>query len=152
MKTFKDLGYKPILDNVFNVFVRKPASKGYEKTPSIALQAHSDMVGSKGENSKHDFAKDPIKMIQKGDLVYANDTTLGADDGIGVAIILAIFADKSLKHGPLEGLITANEETGMFGMVGIDMNLIKSKLFINLDSESDNEVVVGCPGSSDVES
>jgi dipeptidase D len=146
------LGYKPILDKAYNVLVKMPASKGYEKKPSIALQAHSDMVGAKGENSKHDFTKDPIKMIQKGDLVYANDTTLGADDGIGMAMILAIFTDKDLKHGPIEAVITANEETGMDGIMGLDPSKIKSKLFINLDSEIDDLIVIGCPGSSNVES
>jgi dipeptidase D len=151
MKTLQDLGYKPTLDKSFNVIVHKHASKGYERTSTIGLQAHSDMVGSKGKNSQHNFDTDPIKMVQKGDLIYANDTTLGADNGIGVAMILAIFADKSLKHGPLEGIITANEETGMFGISGLDYKQLKCKLLINLDTENDREVVVGCPGSIDVE-
>jgi dipeptidase D len=151
MKTLQGLGYKPTLDKSFNVVVHKHASKGYERTPTIGLQAHSDMVGSKGKNSQHNFDKDPIKMIQKGDLIYANDTTLGADNGIGVAMILAIFADKSLKHGPLEGIITANEETGMFGISGLDHKQLKSKFLINLDSENESEIIIGCPGSTVIE-
>jgi dipeptidase D len=145
------LGYSPYVDKANNIFVTKPAYAGYEKLPTVLLQGHSDMVGSKDPLSKHDFLKHPIQtMIDKG-WIYANKTTLGADNGIAVAIIMAIFADRSLKHGPLEALITADEEIGMVGIQAFDMNKIHAKYMINLDNEDDKEVCIGCPGNIDIE-
>jgi dipeptidase D len=149
-KTFTEFGYKPIIDEHQNVFVSMPATKGLEKLPSILLQAHSDMVGAKNPSSHHDFKKDPIVTKIDNGWIKADNTTLGADDGIGVAMILAIFADKSLKHGPIEALITADEENGLEGIQKFDVKQIKSKCMINLDHEDETEICIGCPGSIDV--
>lgn len=146
---FSKLGYKPIIDSHDNVFVRKPATDSQNKK-SILLQGHSDMVAAKTDQSNHDFSKDPIETIIDGNFVRANKTSLGADNGIGVAIILAIFADKTLKHGPLEALITTNEEIGMLGAINFDSSLIESKYFINLDWEDEKTIAIGCPGMIDI--
>jgi dipeptidase D len=148
---FKRLGFDPIIDKHHNIFVRKPASNGCEHVPSVLLQGHSDMVGVKRPNSNHDFLNDPIELIRKGEWIHANDTTLGADNGIAIAVILAIFANEKLKHGPLEALITANEEEGMVGIQSFNYKQIQSTYMLNLDSEDDTEVTIGCPGSIDTE-
>lgn len=148
MTEFKKLGYNPIKDHKNNVFVRKEASSGLEGKPSVLLQAHSDMVCVKTPTSKHNFTKDPITLNVEQNFVRAKDTSLGADNGIGVAMILSIFADKTLKHGPLEALITTDEEIGLLGIKEFDVSNIKSKLMINLDWERGDEVIVGCPGFS----
>lgn len=143
---FTKLGYEPILDKHGNIYVKKPAYKGYEKTPTVCIQGHSDMVGDKHVDSPHDFLKDPIQPIVENGWVHANNTTLGADNGIGVAMILAIFADKTLKHGPLEALITANEEKGFKGILNFDLSKLKAKYLINADNEDDEQICIGCPG------
>lgn len=143
---FQQLGYKPILDKYGNIYVEKQASEGCENIPIVCLQAHSDMVGAKDEHSSHDFKKDPIQPIIDNGWIKANKTSLGADDGIGVAMILAIFSDKTLKHGPLEALITADEEQGMIGISKFDLSMLKAKYLINIDSENDEEVYIGCLG------
>jgi dipeptidase D len=109
------------------------------------------MVGTKDPSSKHDFLKDPIQTRVENGWVYANKTTLGADNGIAVAMIMAVFADRSLKHGPLEALITADEETGMEGIQKFDIRKIKAKYLINMDNENDEEICIGCPGNVNIE-
>lgn len=143
---FLQLGYEPILDKHGNIYVKKPAAKGYEKLPTVCIQGHSDMVGAKDEASLHDFIKDPIKPIIDKGWIRANNTSLGADNGIGVAMILAIFSDKTLKHGPIEALITANEEKGFKGILNFDLSKLKAKYLINADNENDEEICIGCPG------
>jgi dipeptidase D len=147
MDEFIRLGYKPILDKYGNIYVTKPATKGYEKLPVVCIQGHSDMVGDKDPNSKHDFLKDPIQpVVGKDGWIRANKTTLGADNGIGVAMILAIFADRSLNHGKLEALITADEEKGFVGITKFDLPKLKAKYLINADHEDDEQICIGCPG------
>ncbi|MDR2369310.1 MAG: beta-Ala-His dipeptidase [Mycoplasmataceae bacterium] len=145
------LGYSPYVDKANNIFVRKPAYKGYEKAPVVLLQGHTDMVGSKDPTSQHDFFRDPIKTLITDGWVHAKKTTLGADNGIAIAIIMAIFADRSLKHGPLEALLTSDEEIGMVGIQAFDIKKIQAKYMINLDNENDQEICIGCPGNIDVE-
>lgn len=111
----KKVGVEASVDVAGNVIMRKPASPGYENRKGVILQAHMDMVPQKSPDSKHNFETDPIETHITDGWVYANNTTLGADDGIGVAAIMGIMEDKTLKHGPIEGLITKDEETGMFG-------------------------------------
>ncbi|NLL25600.1 MAG: aminoacyl-histidine dipeptidase, partial [Spirochaetales bacterium] len=124
-----------IVEEVGNVIIKKPAAKGFEDRPSVALQGHMDMVCVKTEGSTHDFATDPIRLVRDGDWIKAKDTSLGADNGIAVALILDILADADAKHGPLEGIFTVAEETGLTGAFGIEEKNIDSRLLINLDSE-----------------
>jgi dipeptidase D len=118
----------------------------------LTLQAHSDMVPAKIENSRHNFIKDPIKLIFHKDKINAKGTSLGADNGIGIALILALFKDKTVKHGPLEAIITSKEEIGLLGAKQLDPKLVKGKYLINLDSENDKEIIIGCIGSSTIHS
>ena len=111
----KSINVETWQDEAGNIIMRKPATPGLEGRKGIILQAHMDMVPQKTPESKHDFVNDPITTVVKGDWLYADDTTLGADNGLGVAAIMAIMEDNSLQHGPLEALITADEETGMYG-------------------------------------
>ena len=151
MDCFTKLGYTPIIDEDGNIYVKKEAYQGYADRPSILLQGHSDMVGAKTENSTHDFSKDPIQPIIKDNFIVANNTSLGADNGIGVAMILTIFADKTLKHGPIEALLTSNEEIGFAGIMKFDVSKIQSKYMINLDWELESTIVIGCAGSHTIE-
>ncbi len=137
-------------DTAGNIIARVPATKGYEDRPSVALQGHMDMVCVKVPGSKHDFTKDPIETEINGDWLKAKETSLGADDGIGVAITMAIFTDKESQHGPLEAIFTFSEETGMDGAFGLDGSLIKSKKLINLDSEEEGIIYIGCAGGVDL--
>lgn len=129
-----------------NIYVRIKPTKGYEGYPSICFQGHMDMVCAKGKNSKHDFSKDPIEMIQDGNIIKANNTTLGADDGLAIATMFAILESKK-PHGPLEFLITADEEDCMLGAIKSSNNIIKSPYLINLDFETVNQVIIGCQGA-----
>ena len=138
-------------DEALNIVMRKKASPGFEDKDIIALQAHMDMVCVKEDDSDHDFSKDPIKLIVDGDYVTADKTTLGADDGMGVAYILAVFDDENLKHGPLEAIITTGEETSMVGANALDTSDIKAKYLLNIDSEEDGILTVGCAGGLDLE-
>jgi dipeptidase D len=131
---------------------RIPATKGFEKLPLLSLQAHSDMVTIKKDGSHHNFAKDPIRLVFKKNIVTAVDTTLGADNGIGIALILAMFTDKSTTHGPLEAIITSKEEIGLLGAKELNPKLIKGEYLINLDSELDDEIVIACSGSLTIDS
>ncbi len=137
------------VDKVGNVIMTKPATKGMEKRCPVVLQAHMDMVPQARAGKVHDFLKDPIETKIVDDWVYACDTTLGADDGLGVAAIMAVFESKTIKHGPLEALITTDEETGMTGAFGLKAGELKGEFLLNLDSETEGELYVGCAGGID---
>ncbi len=148
-KTAKGLGLPCQVDKAGNVVVRKPASSGREHIRSIVLQAHLDMVCEKNKEKVHDFKKDPIELARTDDILMANGTSLGADNGIGVATNLAIMQDRSLKHGPLELLFTVDEERGLIGAKNISTDFLKSRILLNLDSEEEGELCVGCAGGRD---
>jgi len=135
-----------IVDEAKNVLIRKGATPGMENKESILLQSHIDMVCEKNNDTKHDFEKDPIEAYIDGDWVKARGTTLGADDGIGVAAQLAILASDNIKHGPIECLFTVEEETGLTGALSLKPGVLKSKRLINLDSEDDGVFCIGCAG------
>lgn len=137
------------VDKVGNVIMSKPASKGMENRQPVVLQAHMDMVPQARAGKVHDFVKDPIETKIVDEWVYACDTTLGADDGLGVAAIMAVFESKTMKHGPLEALITTDEETGMTGANGLKKGELNGKYLLNLDSETEGELYVGCAGGID---
>ncbi len=149
LDTAKKLGCDATKDRYMNVIVRKPASKGREKVAPICLQGHLDMVCEKNADKKHDFMKDPIELVRKGNMLSANGTTLGADNGIAVATMLAIMEDKTLEHGPLELLFTIDEETGLTGASNLGGDLLKAKTLMNLDSEEEGALYVGCSGGRD---
>src|SRR5690554_1081554 len=149
VKFGKDLGLETIVDEVGNVIIRKPATPGMENRKGIILQGHIDMVPQKNSDVKHDFEKDPIKAYVDGDWVTADGTTLGADNGIGVAAAMAVLEDKSLVHGPVEGLCTVDEETGMTGAFNLKPGMLKGDILMNLDSEDEGELYVGCAGGID---
>lgn len=136
-------------DNVGNVLVTKPAYKGLEEVSTVILQAHLDMVPQKNSDIKHDFLKDAIDAYIDGDNVKARSTTLGADNGIGVATILAIMEDNTLKHPKIEGLFTIDEEEGMVGAFGLEAGFLTGNILLNLDTEEEGELCVGCAGGID---
>ena len=142
-------GLEAFEDEAHNVHVRKLATKGMENRKGVILQAHLDMVPQKNNDKEFDFTKDPIDAYIDGGWVTADGTTLGADNGIGVAAILAVLEDRTLKHGPLEALFTATEETGMAGAFGLKKGLLKGDILLNLDSETEGELYVGCAGGLD---
>ena len=137
-------------DKAGNVVIIKPASKGYEGRPGVILQAHLDMVPQKNSDVDHDFSKDPIETIIEGDIVRANSTTLGADNGIGAAMMLALLEDNSLQHAVVECLFTVDEEVGMDGAFGLEEGYVKGKYMLNLDTEEDGEICIGCAGGADM--
>ncbi|MCD6236923.1 MAG: aminoacyl-histidine dipeptidase [Thermoplasmata archaeon] len=145
----KEHGLEAKTDKIGNVLIKKPASKGMEKKPIVILQGHMDMVCEKNKEVKHDFSKDPIKLRIEGDKLTAEGTTLGADNGIGVAIALSILEDKNLKHGPIEALFTVDEETGLTGAFALESGFLKGRIMINLDSEDFGVITVGCAGGGD---
>lgn len=145
-KVGKDLGLEVIQDEALNIIIRKPATKGYENSPIVVLQGHMDMVGEKTEDSNHDFSKDPIKLEVEGDFIVAKETTLGADNGIAVAMALAILESKDISHPTLEVLVTSNEESGMSGAAALNPDNIKGKILINIDSEEEGTILVSCAG------
>ena len=130
-----------------NIRVRKAASAGRENEPGVILQAHLDMVAQKNSDTVHDFSKDPIRTVVKGDWVHADGTTLGADNGIGVAMILAVLADQNLSHPPLEGLFTASEEVGLEGALAVQPGWLQGDILLNLDYEDEGELCIGCAGA-----
>ncbi len=146
VQTAKSQGLEVKQDKFLNVVVRKPASPGRENVPSICLQGHLDMVCEKNKETVHDFEKDPIELVRKGNMLMANGTTLGADNGVAVATNLAIMEDKSLVHGPLEFLFTIDEETGLTGANNLKPGQLESKTLMNLDSEEEGALYVGCSG------
>ena len=147
----KSLGLETLQDEIGNVLIRKPASPGMEGHPGIILQGHMDMVPQKNSDKVFDFEKDPIEAYveDNGKWVTANGTTLGADNGIGVATAMAILADKNVVHPPLEALFTVDEETGMYGAFDLKGGWLKGKYLLNLDSETEGELYVGCAGGVD---
>jgi dipeptidase D len=137
------------VDSVGNIIIRKPASPGMENRMGVIFQAHLDMVPQKNSDKQHDFDKDPIDAYIDGDWVKANGTTLGADNGIGVAAMLAVLESKDLKHGPVEALFTVDEETGMTGAFALQPGQLKGDILLNLDSEDEGELYIGCAGGVD---
>ncbi len=145
----KALGCAVERDAVGNVIIRKAATPGRENRPTVCLQAHVDMVCEKNEGTDHDFNSDPIKLWRDGDLLRAKGTTLGADNGVGVCAALAVLASEDVAHGPLEALITIDEETGLTGANGLQGGVLKAKFLINLDSEEEGFLTIGCAGGVD---
>ncbi|MCG8428563.1 MAG: aminoacyl-histidine dipeptidase [Chromatiales bacterium] len=143
-------GLEVVRDEVGNVIVRKPATKGMEDRVGVILQGHLDMVPQANSGVEHDFARDPIKTVLEGDWVTAEDTTLGADNGIGVAAALAVLESKDIKHGPIEALFTANEEDGMGGAFGLKPGLLQGGMLINMDSEEEGVLSICCAGGANV--
>lgn len=146
---FTSMGIPFSKDTVGNLVARVPASKGYENAPIVILQGHSDMVCEKNRGTEHDFDRDPIYLVRDGEWIGAKGTTLGADNGIGVASALALLNDPSAVHGPLEILITIDEETGLTGANQISSDLLQGKYLLNLDSEEDGIFYIGCAGGLD---
>jgi dipeptidase D len=145
----EDLGLDTYVDHVGNIMIRKPAAKGYENRKTVVLQSHLDMVPQKNNDTVHDFENDPIKVTIDQDWVKAKGTTLGADNGIGAAAAMAILENNDLKHGPIECLFTIDEETGMTGAFALKEGLLKADILINLDSEDEGELYIGCAGGID---
>ena len=142
----KNLGLETIQDKALNVIIKKPATKGYENAPTVIIQGHMDMVCEKNKDTEHDFTKDPIKLVVKGDEIYADGTTLGADNGIAVAYAMAVLADNSIEHPAIEVLLTTDEETGMTGAMNINKDDIQGKILLNIDSEEEGYLLVSCAG------
>jgi len=142
----QNLGLECIQDQALNVIIKKPASKGYEKAPIVIIQGHMDMVCEKNGDKIHDFEKDPIELIVKGDYIYADKTTLGGDDGIALAYAMAILEDKTIEHPALEVLITTDEEAGMSGAMAIQPHYLNGKIVLNIDSEEEGKLLVSCAG------
>ena len=138
-----------VTDKAGNVLITKPATPGYENEKTIILQAHMDMVCEKNSDVEHNFDTDPIQVIVDNGWIKAKGTTLGADNGIGMALMLAVLSSDNLKHPALECLFTTDEETGLTGAFALDNNLLKGDILINLDSEDDGEIFVGCAGGID---
>jgi len=147
----RSLGLETIQEEIGNVIIRKPASKGYENKPGVILQAHMDMVPQKNSDKVFDFEKDAIQAYVDGEWVRADGTTLGADDGIGVAAAMAVLADNSLEHPALEAFFTADEETGMYGAQALQGGVLKGSTLLNLDCETEGELYIGCAGGVDAE-
>ncbi len=145
----KSLGLETSKDEAGNVIIRKPATPGMENRKGVILQGHLDMVPQKNSDKVHDFETDAIEATIDGEWVKANGTTLGADNGIGVSAAMAVLASKTLKHGPVEVLLTATEETGMDGANGLKPGILKGDILINMDSEDEGELYVGCAGGED---
>lgn len=147
----ESLGLETIQDELNNIIIRKPATPGYEDSEGVIIQGHMDMVGEKEEDSNHDFEKDPIEAFVEGDFIKAKGTTLGADNGIAIAMGLAILEDKTIEHPSLELLLTVSEETEMDGALGLKANLLKGKRLLNIDSEEEGFLTVGSAGGELIE-
>ena len=145
----KEKGFHVERDQVGNILIRKPATAGMENRKPVVLQAHLDMVPQKNNDTVHDFTKDPIQPYIDGEWVKARGTTLGADNGIGMASALAVLADENVVHGPLEVLLTMTEEAGMDGAFGLQSNWLQADILINTDSEEEGEIYMGCAGGID---
>ncbi len=146
----KSLGFPTKVDAVGNVIIKKPATKGLEDRKVVVLQSHLDMVHQKNADTKFDFATEGIKMLIDGDWVRAKGTTLGADNGIGVAAIMSILASDNIPHPTIEALFTIDEETGMTGAIGLQGGELDGDILLNLDTEEDDEIDIGCAGGIDV--
>lgn len=150
MRAFgEDLGLKTRVDENGNVIIRKPATSGMENKKGVIFQGHLDMVPQANRGSTHNFSQDPIETRIEGEWVTAAGTTLGADNGIGVAAAMAVLASDDLKHGPLEALFTSNEEDGMTGAFGLNPGLLQGEILLNLDSEDEGVLCIGCAGGGD---
>lgn len=149
LETAKKIGVEAERDEIGNVLMRKPASKGKENVTPVIFQSHMDMVCEKNSSSNHNFDTDPIKAEVEDGWLIAKETTLGADDGIGVAIQLALLADNTLEHGPIECLFTVDEETGLTGAKELKDGWLKGKMLLNLDSEDEGQFFIGCAGGID---
>lgn len=145
----RSLGLETIVDAIGNVIIRKPASKGYEGKPGVILQGHMDMVPQKDSNKVFDFENDPIEAYVDGEWVTANGTTLGADNGMGVAAAMAVLADNTLEHPTLEAFFTIDEETGMYGAEALEAGVLQGRTLLNLDCETEGELFIGCAGGVD---
>ena len=145
----KSLGLETIKDSIDNVIIKKPATAGMENRKTVVLQSHLDMVHQKNGDKVFDFDSEGIEMLIEGDWVTANGTTLGADNGIGVATIMALLASDSIEHPALEALFTIDEETGMTGAIHVDPKNISGAILLNLDTEDDDELSIGCAGGID---
>lgn len=146
----KNTGVEAFKDEAGNIVMRKPATPGMENHKTVILQAHMDMVPQKEKTSTHNFETDPIQTYIDGEWVRAKGTTLGADDGLGVAAIMAVMEAKDLKHGPIEALITADEETGMYGANGLPGGELEGEILLNLDTEQEGELIIGSAGGIDI--
>lgn len=142
----KEHNLKVIQDTALNIIIKKPGTQGRENDPKIILQGHMDMVCEKNVEVKHDFLRDPIEFIVEGDFLRANGTTLGADDGIAVAMSLAVLASKGISHPPMELLVTTGEEIGMVGAEALDPKNLEGRILINIDSEEEGKLLVSCAG------
>ena len=146
----ENLGLETVVDDTGNVIIRKPASGGMEDRMPVVLQSHLDMVHQKNNDTDFDFATQGIEMYVDGDWVRARGTTLGADNGIGVATIMSILASDDIPHPPIEALFTIDEETGMTGAKGLKGGMLNGKILLNLDTEDDDELTIGCAGGVDI--
>jgi len=144
----KNLGLETIKDEVGNVIISKPATPGMENRKGVVLQGHMDMVPQKNNDTNHDFEKDPIETYIDNGWVKAKGTTLGADNGMGVAAAMAVLESKNLQHGPIEVFITTDEETGMTGAMGVKAGVLKGDILLNLDTEEEGELYIGCAGGT----
>ena len=144
------LGLETLKDDAGNVIIRKPATHGMENRKGVILQGHLDMVPQKNSDKVHDFVNDPIEAFIDGEWVTANGTTLGGDNGIGVSSALAVLTSDSIKHGPLEVLLTATEETGMDGAAGLKPGILNGDILINTDTEDEGTFSIGCAGGINV--
>ncbi|MBC8343355.1 MAG: aminoacyl-histidine dipeptidase [Bacteroidetes bacterium] len=147
----EDLGLETIVDKTGNVIIKKPATPGMEDKLGVVLQGHLDMVPQKNSDKVHDFEKDPIETIVDGEWVRANGTTLGSDNGMGVAATMAVLESTDMIHPAIEGLFTIDEETGMTGAFGLEPGILNGDILINMDSEDEGELYVGCAGGMDAE-
>ena len=147
----KKMGLEYKVDNVGNVVIKKAATPGKEKKPTVVLQGHMDMVCEKNKSTEHDFTKDAIRLVRDGDWITADGTTLGADNGIGVAAALAVLESTDLVHGPVEALFTIDEETGLTGANEIAPDMLEGRILLNMDSEEDGALYIGCAGGKDTE-
>jgi len=146
----KSLNLETMQDKAGNVLIRKPAAKGYESAKTVILQSHLDMVPQKNADVDHDFTTDPIETVIDGEWVKARSTTLGADNGIGCAMMMAVLEDELLNHPAIEALFTVDEEVGMVGANGLDKEMLHGSLMLNLDTEEEGELCIGCAGGRDV--
>ena len=146
----KKLNLETITDAVGNIIIKKPASRGMETKKTIVMQGHLDMVHQKNTNTRFDFEKEGINMFVDGDWVKAKGTTLGADNGLGVAAIMAVLSSKTIQHPAIEALFTIDEETGMTGAMNLDSSILTGEILLNLDTEEDDEIGIGCAGGLDI--
>lgn len=147
LKTFgEEQGFETIQDEALNIIIKKPGYSGYENSSIVVLQGHMDMVCEKEQDSSHDFSKDPLNLKIEGDFLKAEGTTLGADNGIAIAMCLALLESRDIPHPPLEVLLTTNEESGMDGAFALDPKQIDGRILINIDSEEEGTALVSCAG------